>query len=159
MGFSKFLLAICFLGLALIHVSLAQNSQSDFVQAHNVARAKVGVGPIKWNDTIAAYAQNYANTKIGDCKLEHSQGPYGENLAEGYDTFSGVEAVNLWVAEKPNYNHNSNKCVGGECLHYTQVVWRDSVNLGCARVKCHNGWMFIICSYDPPGNYYGERPY
>jgi len=159
MGFSKFLLAICFLGLALIHVSLAQNSQSDFVQAHNVARAKVGVGPIRWNKTIAAYAQNYANTKIGDCKLEHSEGPYGENLAEGYGTFSGVEAVNLWVAEKPNYNNNSNKCVGGECLHYTQVVWRDSVHLGCARAKCNNGWMFIICSYDPPGNYYGERPY
>ncbi|KAM4088577.1 hypothetical protein ACB094_07G082000 [Castanea mollissima] len=139
MGFSKFLLAICFLGLTLIHVSLAQNSHFDFIHAHNVALAKVGVGAIGWNNTLAAYAQNYANTKIKNCELEHSQGPYGENLAEGYDTFSGVEAVNLWVAEKPNYNHKSNKCIGGECLHYTQVVWRDSVHLGCARVKCNNG--------------------
>ena len=61
----------------------------------------------------------YANTKIRDCKLEHSQGPYGENLVVGYDTFSVVEAVNLWVAEKPNYNHKSYKCINGECLQYT----------------------------------------
>ncbi|KAK7831765.1 basic form of pathogenesis-related protein 1-like [Quercus suber] len=159
MGFSKFLLAICFLGLTLIHVSLAQNSHFDFVHAHNVARAKVGVGAIGWNNTLAAYAQNYANTKIKTCELEHSEGPYGENIAEGYDTFSGVEAVKLWIDEKPNYDHKSNKCVGGECLHYTQVVWRDSVRLGCARVKCQNGGVFITCNYDPPGNYLGESPY
>ena len=159
MGFIKYLQAICFLGLALLHVSLAQSSHQDFVNAHNAARAKVGVGPIRWNYTIAAYAQNYANKRSGDCNLEHSEGPYGENLAEGYDNLNGVDAVNLWIAEKPYYNHQSNQCVGGECLHYTQVVWRDSVHLGCARVKCHNGWMFVICSYDPPGNYEGERPF
>ncbi|KAK7844461.1 basic form of pathogenesis-related protein 1 [Quercus suber] len=150
MGFIKYLLAICFLGLALLHVSLAQSSHQDFVNAHNAARAKVGVGPLRWNYTIAAYAQNYANKRSGDCNLEHSEGPYGENLAEGYDNLNGVDAVNLWIAEKSYYNHKSNQCVGGECLHYTQVVWRDSVHLGCARVKCHNGWMFVICSYDPP---------
>ena len=156
MGFSKFLLAICFL---VIHVSLAQNSQFDFVHAHNVVHAKVGVGPIGWNNKIAAYAQDYANKRSRDCNLEHCGGPYGENLAEGYENLNGVDAVNLWVSEKPNYNHKSNTCVGGECLNYTQAVWRDSVHLGCARVRCHNGWMFVICSYDPPGNYEGKFPY
>lgn len=50
-------------------------------------------------------------------------------------------------------------CLGDECLHYTQVVWRDSVYLGCAKVNCYNGGSFVICSYDPPGNYEGDRPY
>ena len=107
MGFSKFLLAICFL---VIHVSLAQNSQFDFVHAHNVVHAKVGVGPIGWNNTIAAYSQDYANKRSRDCNLEHCGGPYGENLAEGYENLNGVDAVNLWVSEKPNYNHKSNTC-------------------------------------------------
>ncbi|KAB1227194.1 Basic form of pathogenesis-related protein 1 [Morella rubra] len=143
MGFNKFLLAVCFLGLTT-YVSLAQNSHRDFLAAHNAARAKVGVGPMTWNHTLQVYARNYARQRIEDCNMEHSMGPYGENLAEG---------------EKPNYDYNSNKCVGGECLHYTQVVWRDSVHLGCNRAKCKNGWIFVICNYSPPGNYEGQRPY
>lgn len=134
-------------------------SQNDFVDTHNAARAEVGVGPIAWNKTLAAYARNYALSRIVDCNMEHSRGPYGENLAEGYGYMSGEQAVKFWASEKPYYDHSSNKCVGDECGHYTQVVWRTSVHLGCARAKCFNGWMFVICSYDPPGNYEGQRPY
>ena len=148
------------MGLTLIHVSLAQNSHQDFVNAHNAARAEVGVGPIRWNHTIAAYAQDYANKRIGDCDLIHSMGPYGECLAEGYAILSAVDAVNLWVNEKQYYDYESNSCIGtDECRHYTQVVWRDSMHLGCARVKCDNDWLFVICDYDPPGNDEDERPY
>ncbi|KAK9271525.1 hypothetical protein L1049_001885 [Liquidambar formosana] len=153
---------ICLMPLALLQPSHAQNSQQDYLNAHNAARAQVGVGNITWDNTVAAYAQNYANQRIGDCNLVHSNGPYGENLAEGYSSggsFTGVDAVNLWVAEKPYYDYYSNACVGGQCLHYTQVVWRNSVRLGCARVQCNNGWWFVTCNYDPPGNYVGQRPY
>lgn len=146
--------------LVLIFPSNAQNNPQDYVNAHNPARTQVGVGPMTWNTTLATYAQNYANQRIGDCNLIHSTGDYGENLAKGYgSTFTGTDAVNLWIAEKPYYNYYSNDCVGGECLHYTQVVWRNSVRVGCARVQCNNGWWFVICNYDPPGNYVGQRPY
>ncbi|KAF3955674.1 hypothetical protein CMV_019126 [Castanea mollissima] len=120
---------------------------------------QVGVPNITWNSTVATYAQNYANSRIGDCNLEHSNGSYGENLAKGSGSFTGTAAVNLWVAEKNCYDYNSNTCVGGQCLHYTQVVWRNSFRLGCARVQCNNGWWFVTCNYDPPGNYVGQRPY
>lgn len=138
-----------------------QNSHKDFVDTHNEFRSEVGVGPIVWNDTVAAYAQKYANDRIHDCNLDHSGGPYGENLAEGYGEMTAVEAVRFWGTEKTDYDDHANKCKGGEesCLHYTQMVWRKSVHLGCARVKCNNGWVFVICNYEPPGNYEGERPY
>ncbi|XP_034680895.1 pathogenesis-related leaf protein 6-like [Vitis riparia] len=150
---------LCFMGLALAHICCAQNSQQDYLNAHNTARAQVGVGPMSWDNTVAAYAQNYAKQRIGDCNLVHSGGPYGENLARGSSSLTGTGAVNLWVGEKPDYNYNSNSCVGGECRHYTQVVWRNSVRLGCARVQCNNGGSFVTCNYDPPGNYVGQRPY
>lgn len=72
------------------------------------------------------------HSRKSDCNLVHSNGPYGENLAKGSsDSFTGVAAVNLWVNEKQYYDYNSNSCVGGgQCLHYTQVVWRNSVRLG-----------------------------
>ncbi|XP_031481899.1 pathogenesis-related protein PRB1-3-like [Nymphaea colorata] len=150
------------LGLGmLVHGTYAQNSPQDFVDAHNAARAQDGVGPISWDDTVAAYAQNYLNKTISDCSLTHSGGQYGENLYWGPGSrWTAVDAVNLWVAEKSNYDYATNTCATGkDCGHYTQVVWRNSVRLGCARVECNNGDTFITCNYDPAGNVDGERPY
>ncbi|KAJ6310359.1 hypothetical protein OIU76_015148 [Salix suchowensis] len=160
MVMSKILpLLFCLVSLALVHPSHAQNLPQDYLNAHNAARSQVSVANIIWDSTVAAYALNYANSRISDCSLVHSNGPYGENLAKGSGSFTGTAAVNLWVAEKPRYDYASNSCVGGQCLHYTQVVWRNSVRVGCARVQCTNGWWFISCNYDPPGNYIGQRPY
>ena len=132
----------------------------DFLAVHNAVRAGVGVGPVAWNETLAAYARGYAAQRAADCAMEHSGGPYGENLAAGSWDMSGEEASKLWADEGAHYDYASNACRGGsQCGHYTQMVWRDSVRLGCARAKCQNGWTFVTCNYDPPGNYYGERPY
>ncbi|XP_050210997.1 pathogenesis-related protein 1B-like [Mercurialis annua] len=149
------------MGLAMVNPSHAQNAPQDYLNAHNAARAQVGVSNIVWDNTVAAYAQNYANSRISDCNLVHSNGPYGENLAKGSSSsMTGTAAVNLWVAEKPYYDYGSNTCTGGkQCLHYTQVVWQNSVRVGCARVQCTNGWWFVTCNYDPPGNYIGQKPY
>ncbi|XP_030485792.1 pathogenesis-related protein 1A-like [Cannabis sativa] len=138
-----------------------QSAPQDFVNTHNTPRSQVGVSNIVWNTTLATYALNYANQRKGDCNLVHSNGPYGENLAKGSSaSFTGIVAVNLWVAEKPYYDYYSNSCVNGQqCLHYTQVVWTDSTQVGCARVQCTNGWYYVVCSYNPPGNYVGEYPY
>ncbi|KAJ8764739.1 hypothetical protein K2173_009127 [Erythroxylum novogranatense] len=151
------------MGIHFAQISVAQNSPEDYVNAHNKYRAEVGVRPVTWNETVAAYAQKYANSRVASCELEHSQGPYGENIAEGYGDLKGVDAVTMWASEKSNYDHASNSCVGGDddesCLHYTQVVWQNTVHLGCGRAKCLNGWWFVTCNYDPVGNIVGQRPY
>ncbi|XP_021717174.1 pathogenesis-related protein PRB1-3-like [Chenopodium quinoa] len=154
--FSCFVIAI----LAFAQLCYAQNSPQDYVDAHNAARAAVGVGNIQWDDQVAAYAQQYANQRINDCALQHSGGPYGENIVAGPGDASGTDAVKIWVDEKANYDYNSNTCAPNKvCGHYTQVVWRDSVRLGCARVPCNGGGIFITCNYDPRGNIIGQKPY
>ena len=150
---------VCLLGLTLVHLSHAQSSIQDYLSSQNAARAQVGDPPLTWDNKVAAYAQNYANQRIGDCKLVHSGGPYGENISWGSGDLSIKDGVNLWVAEKPHYDYKSNSCVGGECGHYTQVVWAKSLRIGCAKVRCTNGGTFITCNYDPPGNFIGDRPY
>ncbi|KDP36353.1 hypothetical protein JCGZ_09850 [Jatropha curcas] len=147
------------MSVALIIPSHAQDSPQDYVNVHNTARAAVGVDPVTWDNTVAAYARNYANQRIGDCRLVHSGGPYGENLAGSSGDLSGTTAVELWVDEKAFYDYNSSSCAAGMvCGHYTQVVWSYSVRIGCAKVKCNNGGAFISCNYDPPGNIIGQRP-
>ncbi|KAJ0963335.1 hypothetical protein J5N97_028457 [Dioscorea zingiberensis] len=76
----------CIVTLAVAGISRAQNSPDDFVSAHNSARSDVGVDPVTWDDTVAAYAENYANQRAGDCDLIHSNSGsynYGENLFGG----------------------------------------------------------------------------
>ncbi|PIN16197.1 Defense-related protein containing SCP domain [Handroanthus impetiginosus] len=160
----SFLSLLILLSSVIIRTS-AQNSAQDYVNAHNTAhntpRGQLRMGSVVWDTTLANYAQNYANQRTGDCILTHSNGPYGENLAKGSSsTFTGVSAVNIWVPEEKYYSYSSNSCIrGNQCLHYTQVVWHDSPRVGCARVRCNNGWYYVVCSYDAPGNWVGEWPY
>jgi len=115
---------------------------------------------------VALYAEAYAELRRGDCLLTTSPAgaPYGENLFGGAGTDSTAEdAVALWVSNKQYYDHDSNTCSApatATCVPYTQVVWRASTAIGCARVVCDSGdRVFIICNYSPPGNLVGESPY
>ncbi|CAI0448631.1 unnamed protein product [Linum tenue] len=148
--------------LTLSSFSVAQDKPEDFLAAHNKVRAADGVGPLKWSPTLALYASSYANElAAGGCNnIHHSDGPFGENLAYSEGDLSGVKAVELWADEKANYDYKSNTCAAGKiCGHYTQVVWKDTLEVGCAKVKCPGGGTLISCNYDPTGNYEGERPF
>ena len=123
--------------------------------------------PLAWSDRLAMYAQGWADhltstsgrmehrPHSGEWKQEH-----GENLFVGTAGYYGVaDAVAMWEREKSMYD-------GGEidesnvhaCGHYTQIVWRNTRRVGCAKVKCA-GNVIVVCNYDPPGNFLGQKPY
>uniref|UniRef100_A0ACD5XUA4 Uncharacterized protein n=1 Tax=Avena sativa TaxID=4498 RepID=A0ACD5XUA4_AVESA len=141
----------------------SQYSSQSFVDLQNAARADVGVAPLAWDDTLAAYARRYAGERKGDCALVHSKGPYGENIFWGSagSNWTAGDVVALWVQEKQYYNCTDGSCAAGNvCSHYAQVVWANTTRVGCAAVSCDgNGGTFILCEYDPKGNLQGVRPY
>ncbi|MBA0782666.1 hypothetical protein Gotri_000516 [Gossypium trilobum] len=131
----------------------------DYLNVHNMARAAVGVRPITWDDVVAMSTTNYANKRISDCELMPSKRPYGKNLVGSNDDLSGSDAVIMWINEKRNYNLKSDACNSSHiCSHYTQVIWHNSVHLGCAKTRCNNGGTFIICNYDPLCKIVGKLP-
>ncbi|XP_054793807.1 pathogenesis-related protein 1-like [Prosopis cineraria] len=141
----------------IVATSYARNSRRDFLRAHNRARDDVGVGPMRWDPDLAKYAQDHGNKLKVSCRIVPSAGPYSENLARNRGDLTASRAVNMWVSEKPNYDYESNSCKGGPCLQYTQVVWKKSIWLGCAKVRCDNGLgTIIICIYNPKGNIKGN---
>ncbi|KAM0873367.1 hypothetical protein ACQ4PT_038107 [Festuca glaucescens] len=57
-----------------------------------------------------------------------------------------------------DYSYAANACAPGrDCGHYTQIVWRGTASVGCARVVCDDGGVFMTCNYYPPGNVVGAE--
>ncbi|KAF3438853.1 hypothetical protein FNV43_RR17128 [Rhamnella rubrinervis] len=139
----------------------------EFVEAHNQARAAVGVDPLKWSETLAnatSRVVRYQRNKMG-CQFADLKGSkYGANQfwGGGATTWTPRMVVDEWVGSKKYYNYANNSCLPNQkCGTYTQVVWRKSTELGCAQATClkETATVLVICFYNPPGNYIGERPY
>lgn len=129
---------------------------------HNKVRADVGVGPLRWDEGLAAYAKQWADHLAANgCRMKHRKpNAYGENLFQGTaGHFTALDAAKGWESEKKLYS-------GGMVTdknyvrigHYTQMVWRDTRKVGCGEAIC-NGTLLVACNYDPPGNYLGRKPY
>ncbi|KAG6554710.1 hypothetical protein Mapa_003729 [Marchantia paleacea] len=141
----------------------AQSLASQYLDPHNAARKAVrsNLPDLKWNQNLANYASNWAkNLARRNCPLTHSDGQYGENIFWASWSSKPSDAVNAWVDEKKYYNYASNSCTKDKvCGHYTQVVWRSTARVGCAAAGCPGRGTIVVCSYDPPGNYRGLKPY
>ncbi|HEB69954.1 MAG TPA: SCP-like extracellular [Desulfobulbus sp.] len=141
--------------------------------AHNAIRSELAIAPLVWSDTLAEYAGNRAAdlAKTG-CRMRHGpSGRYGENLywASAVQWSNGRREVQdikpqhvaaSWAREKKDYDRQKKKCApGAVCGHYTQMIWRDSKELGCGMAVCADKGQIWVCNYNPPGNYIGQAPY
>ena len=73
---------------------------------------------------------------------------------------SVASAVDNWGNEVNNYNLATNTCTPGKvCGHFTQVVWKNTARLGCGKATAADGWTYVVCNYDPPGNFVGQSPF
>jgi pathogenesis-related protein 1 len=142
---------------------------------HNQVRAMVQTTPalpfLTWNASLAQTAAQWV-AKCTDVEapiglVDHNAGrsdghPYyvGENIFASGGAATAQQAVQLWAQEASNYNYATNTC-NGICGHYTQLVWRDTHEVGCALGNCP-GLQFpstIVCDYGPGGNVNGAPPY
>lgn len=136
---------------------------SDQIQViladHNKYRAEVGVPPLQWSENLAARAQQWANHLAATGKFEHSRA--GENLAQGSaDTFSVTQLVDMWGGEKQFFRNGifpdvSSSWNWEDVGHYTQVVWRNTTEVGCG-LASGNGKDVLVCHYNPAGNVIGQ---
>lgn len=121
------------------------------INKHNDDRSKHSAPKMSWNQTLADYAKKYLQNQ--NCVFAHSGGPYGENIAMGYD--SAEDAIKAWYDEYKSYNFKSGQFSEGTG-HFTQMVWKSSEQIGCADVDCGSKGKFMACEYFPRGNVAGQ---
>ncbi|GJP34983.1 hypothetical protein CLOM_g19455 [Closterium sp. NIES-68] len=135
---------------------------------HNYARAYLSLPALTWDANLASSAQAWADNLAGrGCPLEHGgHDNMGQNLYwKSPAAFTPDEdrgAVASWNEEKQYWTYSPipGGCAEGQqCLHYTQVVWEGTQNVGCAASKCSDGAGMWVCHYYPQGNWEGEYPY
>lgn len=169
---------ICVFGVWLTASALADEiDTATIVAAHNRWRAEVGVSEeLAYSEILAASAQAWADElkRSNHCRMRHSHpdGRYGENLywasalqwSDGRNEVQKVSAakvVNSWGSERADYDYADNRCAPGKmCGHYTQLVWRSTTTVGCAKAICEDSKEQVwVCQYQPAGNWVGRRPY
>ncbi len=158
----------------LAETALSSTEQAEAVTAHNSWRSQVAVSGVTWSTTLADTAQAWANTlrETKACNMVHSKtSQLGENLfwaspltySDGtaeLQAVSPTQVVGSWGSEKKNYNYQSNTCASGQvCGHYTQVVWKNTTEIGCGKAVCADKSQIWVCNYSPAGNYVGQKPY
>ena len=149
------------------------------VDAHNQARGgpldpppSPALPPVSWDgvlaDSVYAYALRCQGSngllshnadRSADYQARGGSGYVGENIYGTSGNATPAAAMALWMSEAASYDYDSSDF--GAAGHYTQIVWRASVRIGCAIVDCpaltyHNT---VICDYAPGGNITGQKPY
>lgn len=142
-------------------LAVAPSMPEQMLDGHNTLRARFGIKPLVWSDKLARAAQEWANRLVKERAFRHRpNSPFGQNLFDVTGgEFQPQQIINGWAAEAKDFNYAANSCREGRmCGHFTQMVWRDTKELGCA--VSHGGNREVwVCEYSPPGNYVGERPY
>ncbi|XP_062587435.1 cysteine-rich venom protein latisemin-like [Saccostrea cucullata] len=147
---------------------VSEEDKKSIVDKHNEFRSLVQPSAVimarmSWDDEIALVAQSYADACKG---LVHDGGrqrsipgrfSVGQNLASASYDLGWAGVVTLWHDEVKDFTLGGNNDLF-KVGHYTQVVWKDSIKIGCGFAVCGSTRSYV-CNYGPGGNSDINNPY
>ena len=160
-----------FWGIAWAHTANAApftaRQKSELLAAQNRYRAELGEPALVWSKRLSRSAQSWAEHLANEVHAMKHSGAIGtgENIAmcqpPGYVSLTRL--VEMWGDEKqyfvdavfPRVSRTGNwKTVA----HYSQLVWRKTTHVGCG-LATGGEQDYLVCQYNPAGNFMGERVY
>ncbi|XP_072745189.1 uncharacterized protein [Anoplolepis gracilipes] len=131
------------------------------LDTHNFYRSRHGAPPLRLSKQLCKTSQDWANILAARGRLEHRANiDYGENLycmwsSNPKTIVGGEEPVNEWYAEETQHQYGKEPTTL-KTGHFTQVIWRDSIELGVGMARNRNGEVYVVCNYNPAGNFLGS---
>lgn len=124
----------------------------NVLSIHNKLREQRGAAPLVWSKVLSQSAQAVADT----CTLGPSGSEYGENMLMSSSELSCSKSSNFWRDEEELWTRlgEDNPDYYPDTGSFTQMVWKNTMQVGCAQRQCDSGNM-VVCHYYPPGNVVG----
>ena len=145
---------------------LPTNFAGRILATHNAERVRLGLLPFRWNATLAARAQLWAEQLSSINKLEHSsravRGDTGETLWMGTEgAFEPEDMIDAFVGERSRFHPGTFPDVSitgqwEDVAHYSQIVWPTTTDVGCG-LAMNDDNEFLVCRYGPAGNIVGAK--
>ena len=145
--------------------ALSDGIAQQLLDAHNAERARLGLKPLAWSDRLAAAARDWAEQLARMDNLEHSEDSDRDNMGENLwmgtkGDFTPKEMVGGFIDERRDFTPGTFPDVSltgdwADVGHYTQLIWPDTRQVGCA-VADNGESEVLVCRYYPAGNVEGE---
>lgn len=150
------------------HTQPPASEAERLLVVHNAERSRLGLPPLVWNPSLASDAGSYAKTLLARGQLAHASASerkgQGENLWMGTaGAWNSDAMVGMFLDERRYFRAAAFPDVSltgnwSDVGHYTQIVWKDTKEVGCA-IDTGNGMDVLVCRYSPAGNVFGQSPY
>lgn len=150
------------------HTQPPASEAERLLSAHNAERMRLGLPPLEWSPELARGAAEHAQVLAARGVMEHADGAVrkgrGENLWLGTAGAWNVEGmIGMFLDERRNFRHAAFPHISTtgqwkDVGHYSQIVWRETKQVGCA-VESGSGLDVLVCRYYPAGNVIGQSPY
>ncbi len=144
------------------NIDLSQNEfQKQSLELHNKLRKMHHVQPLKLNKELCKIAENYSKELAKRNSFEHSNNKYqGKNLGENLfmcqgKSINGYDMSQSWYDEINNYSFKNATFKSGTG-HFTQLIWKNSTDVGFGYCKNNKGIYYGVANYFPAGNYMGQ---
>lgn len=144
-------------------------AEERLLAAHNRERTALGLPVLRWSPVLAREAREWSGRLAKSGRLQHAPASaggsgQGENLWIGTaGRFAPEAMVGDWIAEKADFAPGTFPRVSrtgdwADVGHYTQIVWRDTREVGCAIGRGARADV-LVCRYAAPGNIMGRAPF
>ena len=174
----KEVMGVTYVNSEVSSTQLTQEQKNVEIEHNRRRRNHFSDSDIRYSLRLEKYAQNYANTLANNGRFEHDtkngENGFGENLyAYSKDEPLTIsKSIKSWYEdEKPYYHYDDGSCDEGTlsngqnimCGHYTQVIWQNTKEVGCATAQYKRGnfkgGYVYVCKYQKAGNIVGLKPY
>ncbi|KAL0849828.1 hypothetical protein ABMA28_011767 [Loxostege sticticalis] len=141
--------------------SKSSDFENEALEVHNEYRREHGVTPLVLSKEICKISQKWAEELAKKDSMAYSLNQkYGESVYCGWSAdpntkIKARDCVDKWYSEINEYSFGREPEVL-TCGHFTQIVWRDTKELGVGSAKSKSGKLYVVCNYFPPGNFSGQ---